>query len=84
MRSQLQLTHFLTYLFVLFFPLIFPIRACVHIICYIDLFSVQGATLSQKKNICEPKILTKKRCDVNFFSVKADVLFSSILMSGGP
>ena len=54
MRSQLQLTHFLTYLFVLFFPLIFPIRACVHIICYIDLFSLQGAILSQKKNgICD-------------------------------
>ena len=39
MRSQLQPTHFLTYLSVLFFPLIFPIRACVHIICYIDLFN---------------------------------------------
>ena len=33
--------------------------------------------------ICEAKILTKKRYDVNFFPVKADMLLSSILMSGG-
>ena len=47
MGSQLQLTPFITELF-LFFLLIFPICACAHIICYIDLFSVQGAKLSQK------------------------------------
>ena len=48
MGSQLQLTPFITELF-LFFLLIFPICACAHIICYIDLFSVQGATLNKKK-----------------------------------
>ena len=40
---------FITCLLTLFFLRIFHTRVFTHVICSIDLFSVQGATLSQKK-----------------------------------
>eukprot|EP00493_Phyllostaurus_siculus_P021074 UN21399 len=40
-----------------YFSLVFFIHTCVftHVICSIDLFSVQGATLSQKKGLLYKK-----------------------------
>ena len=46
-----SLHTFTTCLFTLFFLPIFHTHVFAHVICSIDLFSVQGATLSQKKRL---------------------------------
>ena len=44
---------FITCLLTLFFLRIFHTRVFTHVICCIDLFSVQGTTLSQKKSLLQ-------------------------------
>ena len=59
--AQSQLRHFYHLIILLYFSciLIFPTCACALLICSIDLFSVQGAILSQKnKKSFDQKCLT--------------------------
>ena len=63
--SDYILHIFITCSLTLFFLRIFDTHVFTHVICSIDLFSVQGATLSQKKVQIETDFINCKRLEIH-------------------